>query len=244
MTYAAVAIGGGMIVGGMGAQAYFGNKAASSAKKAAAAAAAEAARARAAALGYQKPYYQSGTAGLNNLTGLLTGSQYDAQGNKTNLSEQDRSNLFQKSPGYQFRLEQGQKALEATQAARGGLLSGGAMKEMNKYSQGIASDEYGNYINQLAGLAGIGQNAANAMGNIEIGQGNVIAGYNMASGMAGANKYQNLGNSIGGGMQSIGGTLLGSGLSGMGGQSAGTSGSSWNTQSNSPNFNTQLGGAY
>ena len=244
MTYAAVAIGGGMIVGGMGAQAYFGNKASSAAKKAAAAAAEEMRQSKARAIGYQRPYYQSGTAGLNNLTGLLTGSQYDAQGNKTTLSEQDRSNLFQKSPGYQFRLEQGQKALEATQAARGGMLSGGAMKEMNNYSQGIASDEYGNYINQLSGLAGIGQNAANAMGNYELGAGAQIANYSQQSGMADANRYMNLGNNIGGGMQSIGGNLLGSGLGGMGGKPAGTGGSNWNAQSNSPNFNTQLGGSY
>jgi len=264
MTYAAVAIGGGMIVGGMGAQAYFGNKAAGSAKRAAAAAAEEMRQSKARAIGYannaigyQRPYYQSGTAGLNNLTGLLTGSQYDAQGNKTTLSEQDRSNLFQKSPGYQFRLEQGQKALQATQAARGGMLSGGAMKEMEKYSQGIASDEYGNYINQLSGLAGIGQNAANSMGgyelakgNYELGAGAQISNYQNQVGMADANKYMNLGNNIGGGMQSIGGNLLGSGLGGMGGKpagmggSTGTGGSGWNAQSNSPNFNTQLGGSY
>ena len=54
----------------------------------------------------------------------------------------------------------------------------------------------------------------------------------------------NLGNNIGGGMQSIGGNLLGSGLGGMGGKPAGTGGSNWNAQSNSPNFNTQLGGSY
>ena len=216
MTFAAVAIGGGALIGGgMATQAYFGNKAAGSAKRAARNAAIEAARARDRALTYQKPYYASGTAGLNNLTGLLTGSQYDAQGNKTTLSEQDRAGLFQKSPGYQFRLEQAQNALQASQAAKGGLLSGGAMKEMNAYTQGIASDEYGNYINQLQDLAGIGQNAANAIGNIETGQGNQIANYTQQAGMADAYKYMNLGNSIGGGMQSMGGTMFGGALGGM-----------------------------
>ena len=242
MTFAAAAItGGALIGGGMATQAYFGNKSAGAAKRAARNAAIEAARARDRALTYQKPYYASGTAGLNNLTGLLTGSQYDAKGNKTTLSEQDRAGLFQKSPGYQFRLEQAQNALQASQAAKGGLLSGGAMKEMNAYTQGIASDEYGNYINQLQGLAGIGENAANAMGNYEIGTGAQISGYTQQAGMADANKYMNLGNSIGGGIQSIGGTLIGGALGGMGGKTPSGGSGDWNYSTNSPNFNTQLG---
>jgi hypothetical protein len=43
------------------------------------------------------------------------------------------------TPGYKVQLEQGQKALQASQAARGGLLSGRAAKEMNNYAQGQAS---------------------------------------------------------------------------------------------------------
>ena len=47
-------------------------------------------------------------------------------------------------PGYQFRLQQGQKALETSAAARGGLLSGGTLKGIQDYAQGLASQEYGN----------------------------------------------------------------------------------------------------
>lgn len=237
-----IAAAGALIAGGMATQAYFGNKSAKAAKRAAEAAAAEMRASKNRAIGYQKPYYNSGTLGLNNLTGLLTGFQYDAKGNKTTLNEQDRSNLFQKSPGYQFRLEQAQNALQASQAAKGGLLSGGAMKEMNAYTQGIASDEYNNYINQLSGLAGIGQNAANAMGNYEIGAGNQIANYTQDAGMAKAKYYQDLGNNIGGGMQSIGGMGIGNALSKGNTPSTNQGGvSNWNYSTNSPNFNTQLG---
>lgn len=57
-----------------------------------------------------------------------------------NLSGQE---LLDKDPGYNFRLSEGKRALEQSQAAKGGLFSGEAGKEMARYSQGLASQEYG-----------------------------------------------------------------------------------------------------
>lgn len=54
----------------------------------------------------------------------------------------------QNDPGYQFRLKQGQDAIEHSAAARGGLLSGGTGKALNDYAQGSASNEYGNVYNR------------------------------------------------------------------------------------------------
>lgn len=86
-------------------------------------------------------------------------------------------------PGYQFRLEQGQKAIEKSAAARGGLLSGGAVKSLQGYNQNLASQEFQNSYNRaletfktnqagrqvrlsgLAGLAGLGFNAAGQAGD-------------------------------------------------------------------------------
>lgn len=47
-------------------------------------------------------------------------------------------------PGYQFRMAEGLKALERSASARGGLLSGGTLKGLTKYAQGVASDEFQN----------------------------------------------------------------------------------------------------
>lgn len=68
-------------------------------------------------------------------------------------------------PSYQFRLSEGLKAMQRTAAARGGLLSGGALKEAQRYGQGLASTEYGNAFNRLASLAGVGQAATNQLGS-------------------------------------------------------------------------------
>lgn len=89
----------------------------------------------------------------------------------------------QNDPGYQFRLQQGQQALQNSAAARGGLLSGGTAKALADYNQNAASGEYGNvynralntfgtnynqYVNdqtnqfnRLAAISGIGQTTAN-----------------------------------------------------------------------------------
>lgn len=204
---------GGSLLAGAGVSSYFGNKSSKRAARAAREAAAQLQMAKNRALEYNKPYYQSGNLALSPLTGLLTGQQYDvATGQTQNLSPEQRLALFQTSPGYQFRLDQATKSLQASQAARGGLLSGGAAKELTQYSQGIASDEYGNYINNLMGLAGIGQNAATTMGNIEIGAGSQIAGYNQAEGLARAQGYANQGSAISGAFNQIaglGGMMLG-----------------------------------
>lgn len=110
---------------------------------------------------------------------------------------------YQADPGYQFRLDQGQQALERSAAARGGLLSGGALKDTTAYAQGMASQEYGNAYNRfnndqstiwnrLSGLAGVGQQANNTIAQVgqntatQIGQNTIGAGNAIAAGGVGA----------------------------------------------------------
>jgi hypothetical protein len=56
---------------------------------------------------------------------------------------------FQNDPSYQFNLQQGQQAIERSAAARGGLNSGGTMKSLAQYSQGLASQDYNNAFNRF-----------------------------------------------------------------------------------------------
>jgi len=213
MTYAAVAItGAGLMAGGMGVQGYFANKSSKKAAKAQANAMdaylAQMRMGRDKAISYQQPYEQAGRSGLNLLQQYLTGDPMATQ------------NRLEQSPGYQFRLQQGQNSIQNLLASRGGLKSGGAMKALEEFAQGTASQEFGNQVGYLQGLAGMGQNAATAMGNAEM-----MAGTNMANasqqgilgqGMAMANRDAQMGNIIGGGMGQIGGSILGMGMQGMG----------------------------
>ena len=112
---------------------------------------------------------------------------------------------YQSDPGYAFRLSEGQKALDRQAAARGGLISGGALKAATRYGQEMGSQEYSNAYNRaltgynanvarsdtgynrLAGLAGVGQAATNQIG--AAGQALGAAGQSYATG-AGQQMYQ------------------------------------------------------
>jgi hypothetical protein len=71
---------------------------------------------------------------------------------------------LEQTPGFQFRLGEGLKALERSAAARGTLLTGGTLKGLQRYAQDYASGEYGQRVNQLQGLAALGLNAAGGAG--------------------------------------------------------------------------------
>ena len=72
---------------------------------------------------------------------------------------------LQKSPGYQFQLQQGQKSLDAGLAARGGMGSGKALTAGVDYNQNMATTGYNNRLSQLAGVSNTGQAAASGMAN-------------------------------------------------------------------------------
>jgi len=109
---------------------------------------------------------------------------------------------YQADPGYAFRLSEGQKALDRQAAARGGLISGGALRAAQRYGQEMGSQEFGNAYNRAltgyntdvarenqlynrqAALAGIGQTATNLVG--QAGQNYANAAGNLMTGAGAA----------------------------------------------------------
>lgn len=71
---------------------------------------------------------------------------------------------FQTSPGYEFAREQGIRAIDQAASARGLLGSGGRLRELMRYGTGVANQDYANYMNRLASLAGLSQSRGQAMG--------------------------------------------------------------------------------
>lgn len=118
---------------------------------------------------------------------------------------------FQQDPGYAFRLSEGQKALDRSAAARGGLISGGALKAAQRYGQDMGSQEYQNAFNRyqiernaqlapLQSLAGVGQTTAQQLG--QTGAANAAAVGNYLTGGAAAQAAGQVGatNAITGGL--------------------------------------------
>jgi hypothetical protein len=120
------------------------------------------------------------------------------QGALTNLQTPQTS--FEASPGYQWRLNEGQRDIGNSFAARGGAASGNALRALSEYNQGIASGEYGNWWNQQAELAGVGQNTAVNLGAQGQNNANNVSGalggqgVSRASGIA--NRYGSLGQGL------------------------------------------------
>ena len=118
---------------------------------------------------------------------------------------------FRKDPGYDFRLREGQRGLEASNAARGGIGGGRMAKEMTRYGQDYASNEYQNYLNQyyqsltpLQSLAGVGQTSAGQTANAGLATGQIMG-----------QAYQNAGNAMAGGAINAANALSGASNSGL-----------------------------
>lgn len=127
-------------------------------------------------------------------------------------------------PGYQAQLTQGIDAISKDASAKGYLGSGRQLKELNTFGQGTLSQFYGNELSRLAGLAGIGQQAATQQSNSYQNQGNALAGLYTQLGDTQANAALSRGNSLAqaaitGGQQFkvVGGSDGGGGGGGLGG---------------------------
>lgn len=172
---------------GAGAQIISGNKAANAQKQAAAQSIAEERRQYDTTRADYAPWRTAG-AGAVDLLSRAAGGDTAA---------------FTASPGYQFRYDEGLRGVDRGAAARGLLHSGAAVKAEERFGQGLASSEYGNWWNQLQGLAGLGQNAT--AGTAQAGQA-ATSGITQALGAAGnarASSYINTGSAINSGINNV-----------------------------------------
>lgn len=101
---------------------------------------------------------------------------------------------YKTSPGYQFRFDEGQRAVESSAASKGTLMSGGTLKDLTRFGDGLASQDYGDQFNRLSTLAGLGNSsmstAAGSAANYANSGGNILQGIGQAkaSGYAGQNQ--------------------------------------------------------
>lgn len=104
---------------------------------------------------------------------------------------------FTATPGYQFRLNEGIKALDRSSAARGMNLSGAQLKGVQRYGEGLASDEWNNYRGGVAQLAGFGNSAAGTQSQANQALGAGLGNAAIAGGQARVSGYANMGNLLG-----------------------------------------------
>ena len=118
-----------------------------------------------------EPWRTTGVDALGQLAGLA------------NFDPTPTAESVMADPGYQFGLTQGRNAMEGSAAARGGLYSGNALRELTQFGNDYGSTKFndafnrqratfGDRWNRLSGLSGTGQVATQQVGQ---------AGQNMAN---------------------------------------------------------------
>lgn len=112
---------------------------------------------------------------------------------------------FQADPGYQFRLEEGTKALDRSAASRGKLFSGAQLRDLARFNQNLASEEYGqafnrfgieqgNKFNRLGAMANIGERATMTLADLGSRTAGNVGNLQTQRGRARATGYINAGN--------------------------------------------------
>jgi len=99
-------------------------------------------------------------------------------------------------PGYQFQMQQGTQAIDRSAASQGLLNSGATGKALQQYGQGLGSNYFGQYLNQLQFLSNQGENAAAQTGQFAQQTGAGVAGSQIYGGNAAAAGAIGTGNSI------------------------------------------------
>lgn len=153
------------------------------------------------------PYTGAGVEGLNALRSYLGVGGDTSAANYGGYNQRFGMDQFTADPGYAFRVSEGLKGVNANAAARGGLISGAALKAAQSYGQKEASNEYTNAFNRFmqqkeaertgySDLARIGQ--ASAAGTAAAaGQYGTAAAQNLANaGQAQASGYVGMANAI------------------------------------------------
>ena len=104
---------------------------------------------------------------------------------------------FHTSPGYQFQLDQGLRAVDAGAAASGMLRSGAALKAEQTFGTGLADKEFTDYYNRLFDLSKLGEGAASGSAAASQATGTGIAQTDLSEGSAQSSIYGNLGKGLG-----------------------------------------------
>ena len=96
---------------------------------------------------------------------------------------------YKTSPGYDFRFSEGQRAVESGAASKGMLMSGGTLKDLVRFGDGVASADYGDQFNRMMAVASGGQQAATSGAAAAQNYANASSGIMQGIGQAKASGY-------------------------------------------------------
>ena len=136
-------------------------------------------------------------------------TEYDNSAYQTGGLLTDGPGEFTKSPGYDFRLKQGEDSVKNYMSASGRSTTGPGYKALMEYGQNFASNEYDKFLdryyqslNPYLSMSGSGQVATTNTAQMGQQTANSVAGNQINAGNARASGYINQSNAITGNIQS------------------------------------------
>ncbi len=176
------------------------------------------------------PYLTAGAGATNNLANLLGTPGQGLLTPWTQTFTPLTGAQVAKTPGYQFQLGQGESAIQNSTSAKGGLLSGRTLADLNNFAQGTANQAYQQYgvedpylqyqstyqtfrnnqndeYSRLMGLSNEGLSAAGGAGSLISGIGGDIASLMGEKGAAAAQGTIGQANALGSILPGIGGSM-------------------------------------
>lgn len=160
------------------------------------------------ALGYLQPYYQTGVDSMDTLAN-------ETRNGGSPLNRAFTLQDFQASPGYEFARGEGQRGIQSSAAAKGGVLGGGTLKALSRFNEGLASGEFNNErdaftgqqdrrFGQLFGLGQLGAQAGTQAANLSQQAGSQLGNMAQQTGEASFSQSLPLAQLTGGYIQNIG----------------------------------------
>jgi len=148
----------------------------------------------------QQPYADWGASGMSPLSKLITPGP-------------DQTAALEQTPGYQFALSQGEKAITNQATTRG--LSGNAMREGGTFASGLAQNTWSDVVGKLMAQVGVGQTSATNIAGQKIATGANIGNQGASTGIAIGNQSVGLAGQMMNNATTVGGNI-GNNITGAG----------------------------
>lgn len=124
-------------------------------------------------------------------------------------AQSEAFNQYQESPGFQYLLDNSERALRRNAAATGGLGGGNVQRALSENAIGLAAQDFDNNFNRLSTISDRGMQSASQLGGYDMALGDALAGVTTNASNMAANMAYGTGNNMAAGRTRAGEMIAG-----------------------------------
>lgn len=118
-------------------------------------------------------------------------------------------NQYQESPGFQYLLDNSERAIRRNAAATGGTQGGNVLRALQENAVGLAAQDFDNNFNRLSTISDRGMQSASQLGGYDMALGDALAGVTTNAGNMAANMAYGTGQNMAAGRTRAGEMIAG-----------------------------------